>query len=428
MSFNDINVELDRGATTRLSMNDVFFRELFERTSGSISLSGGYGKSNGMGLHTGIVLERGFGSPSGIGRSVAVHENIMATSYLDAGMSRTERVHVFNTDTGAQLYELTIPSAYDAANTQEAFGVRMVMNSNYLVISAFNATVGEDTLCGVAFVYSTPTGQLLHTLLNPNPDAGYFYAFGRRIYQRDQFGLQVGLSGTNIVIGAPNEDFTGEDARYGVVYCYDAVTGDRVRTLRDRGVQNLFGKEVDIDGDNIVVGGNNGIAELFSFSTGALLHTFTDTTESLDYGAGNGVADLAGVMSISGGIVAIANSEPLRMVSLFSTSTGNHLRTIHSQYRPTLYERNGFGKSVALDGENLLISSYKANNPPTDTPNSIGMCQSYNATTGALVLTIQNPTPNIGDNFGSTMAISDDQVVIATRNNGGYVHQYRLTN
>jgi len=430
MSFNDINVELDREATSRLSMNDVFFRELFERTSGSISLSGGYGKSNAFGLHTGITITRAF-TTNGIGRSIAVFGDLMASGTLHAN---EERVVVYSTARGlpnSRLYEISIPSTYND-NAREEYGHVIAMNAEYLVVTAFYADVGENDQCGIAFVYSTPTGQLLHTLFNPNPaptiivDDSPFGDEGDR-EEPDYFGTSVDISGTNIVIGAYYEKEPNE-GRSGAVYCFNAATGVLVNTLAHRDVQNLFGKEVGIDGDTVAVVGDHGFAELFSFSTGALLHTLTDTTASLPYGQGNGRANLGGSISISGDIVAIASVTSLRMVSLFSTSTGNHLRTIHSLYRPTGYERNDFGKSLALDGENLVIGSPSSNNPVTSTPNGIGMCHSYNATTGALVQTIENPTPNTNDNFGHAISIANDQVAISSLGNGGYIYKYTLTN
>ena len=426
ISFNAINVELDREATSTLSMNDVFFRELFERTSGSISLFDGYGKSNAFGLHTGITLTGVRSSPSGVGGTVAVFGDIMA-AFKVVGVE--EKVFVYNT-TGMmnKLYELSIPSTYDDENDREQFGRSLAMNAEYLVVTAAYADPDDNRDAGIAFVYSTPTGVLLHTLYNPTPEHVRVGGFFGSTYYYDFFGTSVDISGTNIVIGAYQEAYGG--GRSGAVYCFNAATGLPTGTIAHRGVQRNFGWQVGIDGDTVGVVGNQGFAELFSFSTGALLHTLTDTTSSLDHGQNNGTANLGGPIKISGDIVAVASSTYLRMVSLFSASNGNYLRTIHSLYNPTGTERNGFGASIALDGENLVIGSPNSNNPVTDTPNDIGMCHSYNANTGALVLTIENPNPNDDDLFGESLALADDRLVIGAESDvlNGAVYFYTLTN
>ena len=70
--------------------------------------------------------------------------------------------------------------------------------------------------------------------------------------------------------------------------------------------------------------------------------------------------------------------------------------------------RPDFGASVAIDGNNVVIGN------PAEEPfgKNAGRAFLFDAVTGNLLHTFNDPNPAAGDNFGDTVAISGDNVVI----------------
>ena len=59
ISLNNVNVELGLAGTTSINMNQASVRTLFGKASGAISMSDGYGKSNGISATGGTITTSG---------------------------------------------------------------------------------------------------------------------------------------------------------------------------------------------------------------------------------------------------------------------------------------------------------------------------------------------------------------------------------
>src|SRR5207248_2463645 len=84
---------------------------------------------------------------------------------------------------------------------------------------------------------------------------------------------------------------------------------------------------------------------------------------------------------------------------------------------PTPAASDGFGISVAVSGNTAVVG---ANYDDTGAQDA-GSAYVFNATSGALIATINNPTPATGDQFGS-VAISGNLVVVGDK--GGSAHVF----
>ena len=73
---------------------------------------------------------------------------------------------------------------------------------------------------------------------------------------------------------------------------------------------------------------------------------------------------------------------------------------------------DGFGHSVDIDGNNVLISASQDDTNGTD----IGQVHLFDATTGALLRTFDDPTITTTDRFGFSVAIDGNNVLIGARN------------
>jgi hypothetical protein len=75
---------------------------------------------------------------------------------------------------------------------------------------------------------------------------------------------------------------------------------------------------------------------------------------------------------------------------------------------PTVTTGDQFGVSVAIDGNNVLIG---ANGDDTN-GNFVGQAHLFDATTGNLLQTFDDPTVTTNDSFGASVAIDGNNVLI----------------
>ena len=284
-----------------------------------------------------------------------------------------------------------------------------------------------------AYLFEAATGNLLHTF---NPPEGVNSGW-------EKFGSSVAVDGNLILIGDPEQDVGTDSTELGAgqAYLYDATTGDLIHIIDDPAptYNGGFASAVAIDGNHILIGNSNhfipnsgggnepvGQAYLFDATTGDLLHTFDDPT--------NTQSDAFGVsVAIEGDRILIGASggrSPLPLsgeAHLFDTTTGSLLHTFEN---PTPSVRDYFGNSVAIDGERILIGEFEDSTQGED----VGQAHLYDATSYSLIHTFNDPTVTSGDNFGRSVALRGDTVVIGADSddtngqNVGQVHLFDAVN
>lgn len=297
------------------------------------------------------------------------------------------------------------------------FGESVAISGNLAIVGA----AGDESDRGAAYLFDTITGDRLHTFVNP------FAAKG------DRFGSAVAMSGNNILIGASFGDEGADNS--GVAYLFD-TTGNLLQTFAPPpgSEGSEFGSTVSLFGNTVLIGSpysdegasNSGAAYLFDASTGNLLNTFLNPTSE--------AGDLFGsAVSISGNNVLIGSflddegANNSGAAYLFDATTGD---LMHSFLNPTVAASDLFGSAVAVDGNRVLIS---ARGDDEDAPNS-GMAYVFDATTGDLMQTIANPTPDAGDVFGVSLGLSGDRILIGSSaddeggSNSGAVHIFDTSN
>ena len=81
---------------------------------------------------------------------------------------------------------------------------------------------------------------------------------------------------------------------------------------------------------------------------------------------------------------------------------------------PTVTMFDVFGRSVAIDGNNVLIGA-----PEDDTLGpDVGQAHLFDAVTGNLVQTFNDPTVTTGDQFGQSVALDGNYVLIGASGDG----------
>jgi len=229
------------------------------------------------------------------------------------------------------------------ANGDNFGGVVAMTGANILI-----GTPGDDagaTNAGAAYLFNVG-GTLLQTLVNPTPA------------NADNFGAAVAIAGTNILVGAPNDDTSAPDA--GAAYLFD-LGGNLLQTLLNPAptTTDRFGAAVGISGTNIVIGAPNN-----------------------DAGANNAGA-------------------------AYLFDTGGTLRQTFANPAPA--DSDNFGAVVAIAGANVVIAA------PNDDAAAVDSGTVYLFdTTGVLVETLDNPAPALNDQFGASVAIAGSNLVVGS--------------
>ena len=356
------------------------------------------------------------GPQSGVhfGNAVAADANfdVVGAPLSDVGgITDTGQAFVYNASTGALIATLNNPTPA----TGDYFGVSVAVSGNTVVVGAEYDDTGSPN-AGLAYVFNATTGALIATLNNPTPA------------NNDLFGYSVAVSGNTVVVGA-YRDNTGATAA-GSAYVFNASTGALITTLNNPSpvFQDSFGISVAISGNTMVVGAdhpgvgptNVGRAYIYDATTDALIATLNNPTPVGGDQFGYSVA-------VSGNTVVVgANGNDTGATDagsayVFNATTGTLVATLNN---PTPAIAASFGYSVSVSGNAIVVGAYQDNTGAT----AAGSAYVFNATTGSLVVTLNNPTPANGDNFGISVAMSGNNVVIGAQldNTQGAAYIYSL--
>ena len=301
------------------------------------------------------------------GISVALSGNYaLVGAYLedDAGGSNSGKAYIFDVTTGSLLHTLNNPNAYDTS-ANDNFGYAVALSGNYALVGAYLEDDAGGADSGKAYIFDVTTGNLLHTLNNPNA-----YSTSAN----DRFGNAVALSGNYALVGAYQEDDAG-GSYSGKAYIFDVTTGSLLHTLNNPNAYStsagdFFGYAVALSGNYALVsahqegdagGSNSGKAYLFDVTTGSLLHTL-DNPNAYDTSAndnfGRAVA-LSGNYALVGAYVEDdAGGADSGKAYLFDVTTGSLLHTFDNPNAYGTSENDYFGYSVALSGNYALVGAY----------------------------------------------------------------------
>jgi len=281
------------------------------------------------------------------------------------------------------------------------FGFSVAISGNLAVISGEESNSGGFEYGGIAYVFNALTGELISTLIDPTPDGSA------------RFGGSVAISGNLVVVGG----FGWGDEYGGEAFVFNATTGQLITALENPTIDtgDFFGFSVAISGNFAVVSAvwddgptirAEGTVYVFNALTGALISTLINPTpdrsgEYFGYSVG-----ISGNLAIVGTIW----DEPTGIgeegtAYVFNATTGELLSTLNN---PTPNVRDLFGLSVSISGNTAIVGS---SNIDDDGINSVGEAYVFEATSGTLQATIKNPAPSNGGWFGY-VAVSGNRAII----------------
>jgi large repetitive protein len=304
---------------------------------------------------------------------------------------------------GDLLFPLNPPAA------SSYLGYAIAANSTYIAVGASRSTVAGTTAAGSVDLFNTATGNYLKSLVNPTP-AGF-----------DGFGESVAISRDYVAVGAQTDDNDGQDV--GIAYVFSASGGNLLFTLHNPTPRpsspEFFGCAVAIAAGTVFVGAYlddtdalyAGSVYKFSLADGSYLGRLqAPDTSGGDYFGFSLAAtgDRLAVGEALGEPSGISNSGAAHV---YNASTGALLQSV---YDPVPGALNLFGSSVGLSGNNLVVGSFNHLNAAlTIRP---GSAYVFDAATGNLVRTLANPTPAEGDRYGNSVAVAGNTVIVGAPN------------
>ena len=252
---------------------------------------------------------------------------------------------------------------------------------------------------GTGYIFDRSTGNPLQTFYNPTPSSD------------DYFGCSMAAAGNKVLVGDPYDGTWGTYA--GAAYLFDTDTGGLLHTLQPSYDGSFFGASVAMTDEAAFVGATwdetgesmAGAVHMFSNSTGLPLHTFLSPTPTLGEDFGYSV-DAVGNYVVIGAPYTAGSGKGPGTAYLFDVATGELLQTLQN---PTAAESDRFGVSVAFIGDDILVGDTYDD---TGAENA-GAAYLFDATTGALLQTFLNPTPDIHDHFGASATAFGENVVIS---------------
>jgi hypothetical protein len=378
----------------------------------------------------------GVADSDGFGISVAcsnTHTTIGAFKEDIEGVGNAGKVYIYLNSTGELLHVLENPNYSSVYATGDSFGNMVACSETYSVVGVPYEDDVSGRSSGVAYVYDTASGSLLHTWVDPNP---YGTPAG------DRFGFAISCSDSYAVVGAPYED----NALYnsvGAAYIYDIVTGSLLYTLDNPNVgidsvnYDYFGWSVgcsetysivgaDSVSSTIGAGNNSGCAYIYLNATGALLHTLVnpnaDSVPDWDnFGTSVACSELYSVVGVpyeTGGDGAF-NS--VGRVYVFQNSTGNLIHTLEHPDVPESYLY--FGWSVSCTDKLVIVGTDDGRGVPEAAKFYI-----YDIVTGALLVARSEAGDQEWEAIAQIVSISDTHCVVSHEGapNGGSARLYSL--
>lgn len=181
------------------------------------------------------------------GKSVAISNNLVVVGTNNLGSA-----YIFSATTGKQIHKLIPPDLI----SRSFFGRSVAIANELVVVAAFIGV--NHPIGGLAYIFNATSGVELHTLKTTDKSAGSIS------------GWSVGISNNLVVIGAVGHGNDNNSSSRGLVYIFNATTGEQIRRLESS--KGSARKSVAISNSLVAMGdvyvNNNGleIGSVYTFN------------------------------------------------------------------------------------------------------------------------------------------------------------------
>ena len=325
-----------------------------------------------------------FTQPADVYHIVFKTDSVYKTDYTMSGGAKKISVSK-DGDAGVSVTNINLLNQLNSnnENSNDQFGYSVAIDGDYIVVGANRDDGAGDSVIdtGEAYVFKRNQGGannwgLVKVLNSDNENVG------------DYFGSSVAISGDYIVVGAYIDDGAGDSVlSAGEAYVFKKDEGGvdnwgliKVLNSDSENIGDNFGISTAISGDYIVVGAwrDNGTGV---FQAGEV-YVFKKDEGGVD----------------NWGLIKTLNSN--------NENSGDN-----------------FGSSVAIDGDYIVVGAGNDDGSGDSTSNA-GEAYVFKKDEGGvdnwgLIKTLNSNNESSGDNFGSSVAISGDYIVVGTGNDSG---------
>ena len=338
--------------------------------------------------------------------------------------------YIVDASTGLKTRTISTPNVTPSEFVDQ-FGRAVAISGNYAAVSARVLDTNYDDLTsefGRVYVYNVTTGALLYSIDNPNSHTANGVT--------DEFGANIELDGTNLVVSAHTEgkNYLGTDYdNSGVVYLFDVTTGSLTTTYVNPNPDSTpsgdqFGYSISIKNGRMVVGapyedsfGTSGVGKAYVYNLGStflqqtLGTVYTYSTIANDR-FGMGVAINDSYTAIGSPYEDAAGQLQTGVVQVYNSS-GTYLGVIQNPNNFSTADNDRFGEYIEITDTNKIIVGV----PLEDSADagSNGVVYVFDAATRALEQTLYSTVDNphvsgntIGDSFGSAISSSGSTVIV----------------
>jgi len=367
------------------------------------------------------------------GWSVAISGTrvVIGTPEGDSGISNAGRAYVYNLASGSPVVPLAQFNNPDPSG--QNFGFAVSASATRVIVGAPQETGTGDLSRAYVYDFSSavPAGPAV-TLSDGTP-------------ANDQFGWAVSVSGSTLVVSAPQSD-TGAD-NSGSAYVYNLGSGTPgVSTLTILNpvpfLNDAFGGSVSVSGTRIAIGNHlddqgsildSGRVFIFDLNSGtpATPSVVIDdpAPESEDF-FGKSVA-LSGTRLATGAYGDNTGASNTGSVYLHEIPSGTLERAINT---PSTSSDEEFGTGIALSGSVVVVGAHHDDKGTNTNSGTVFVYDFNSPAPGQTILTLENPFPATNDYFGAAVAVSGNTIVVAASQedfpgaqNSGTVYVYNRT-
>ena len=354
--------------------------------------------------------------------------------------------YVFTKVSGVWSQKAKLIAVDGAANDE--FGYSVAVDGDTIVVGARQ----DDTSNGAAYVFTEVSGVWKHVAKLTADDGA----------ANDEFGISVAVDGDIIVVGAHQDDDNGDLSGSAYVFTRDSAGGWRQRdklTASDGEAGDRYGYSVGVSGDTVVVGAysndrneaNTGAAyflripgwtDILDSAATTTSHIVTDLTNNVEHtfqvrgmnaaGGGSASARVGGTPTFAipnrptgfaadagDAVVDLSWVDPedstIDKYQLLQIIQGGKLTTASTD-DPVVWG-DGFGISVAVDGNTAVLGAYKDDDAGADSGSAHVFTRSSSIApwNWAAKLTASDAAAN--DEFGIAVAVDGDTIVVGAHQN-----------
>lgn len=385
----------------------------------------------------------------------------------DSGTQNNAGAIYVYTRTATDTWEFTARLEASNLDADDQFGGSVAIDGDVIVVGAANedgsatSVNGTDddavSASGAAYVFEKDeNGDWLQTA----------YLKGSALQTSDHFGNAVAVSGDTIAVGAYRDDGTSGDSGAVYVFVKNGDSWEEQGYLKADTIDagDEFGQSVALDGDTLVVGAHyedgsaievNGIDDdnvLFEESGAAYIFERDDTTwtQTAYLKASNNVEQIffGNAVSVSNDVVAVSSqiegsdSNTINGNANHQSASGagavytyvknNNGDWVFDSYikAPNSDENDRFGCSIALQNDILVVGALGEDSASqgidgdifdnTLTESGSAYIFRYSTThSWEYKAYLKASNSGLNDSFGRSVSISNDTVVVGSRNEDG---------